>query len=103
MLFAARPAAALLSIELPQDPTWFRLAAVLLLILSGVYLALAVAPARVRHAPAAWAGAGRLVGAGVLAAAFLDGRGAVFAGVAACDLALGLIHLGAAWTARRAP
>jgi hypothetical protein len=98
MLAAAEPAARMLRIALPAERGWFRLCAVLLLILAGLY-ALASAEPRWSHRAGLVAGVGRLAGAVVLLSSF--GPAAAFRVIGAMDGALGACHLTACAVAAR--
>jgi len=100
ILLAPRPAASILRIDLPPDPTYLNLVAVLLLILAGIYGAAARAPGRYL-AVAPISGLGRVAGCGVLVGAWATGHPRAFLFLGLADLALGLVTLGAWWRERR--
>jgi hypothetical protein len=92
MLAIPGPAAALLGIDLPADMTWFRLAAVLLLIVAGAYVAASRAGGRAAHEVAIVAALGRILGCIVLVGAGLDARVPALTAAGVADGALGIVH-----------
>ena len=92
MLVAPGPAAGIIGIRLPPDMTWFRLTAVLLLIVSGCYVVAARAGGGVAHQIAIVAFGGRLLGCLVLVGAGLDLRVPVLVAAGVADGILGLSH-----------
>lgn len=92
-------AARLLGIEIPADPFYLRLNGVFLLILSGLYALPAIRPERF-HPIAPVSAVGRLAGCLVFAAAWRQGRPAVFLVLGLADLAIGLATA-LAWIAAR--
>lgn len=102
MLLAPGSAARLLAIELPDEPVWFQLCGVLLLIVACAYVI--GARSGMRHAIAVAAGLGRIAGAFVLFRAAGRGQGAVFMVAAASDALIGWLHVATAsarWSAAR--
>ena len=99
ILVAPAPAASLLRIDLPPDPVYLRLAAILLLILAGIYAAAARTPARyVAVAPVSAAGRG--AGCLLLLHAWSAGHPRAFLVLGLADLALGLVTFVTWWRER---
>ena len=103
MLVAPGPAAALLGITLPNDMTWFRLTAVLLLIVAGAYVVAARAGGKAAHEVAIVAAVGRLLGCIVLVGAGLDAHVAALTAAGVADGILGLAHFALAVRERGRP
>ena len=95
ILAFAEPVAGLLGLSLPADPIYFKLNAILLLILAALYLAAAREPERYRLV-APISGAGRVAGFVFFVWAWRGGRPPAFLALGVADLALGLATL-AAW------
>lgn len=88
VLFATKPAAALLRLTIPADPVFLYLNGVLLLLLAGVYTAAAREPERY-GAVAPVSAAGRTAGFALFVWAWFGGRPATFLALGAADLAIG--------------
>jgi len=89
-----RPAAALMGLKVPDDPVYFYLNGILLLLLAGLYAAAARAPERYR-AVAPISGAGRVAGCCFFVSMWAGGHPDAFLGLGLADLALGVATLGA--------
>lgn len=100
ILVALRPAAALLRLEVPAEPLYLRLCAVLLFMLAAMYTAAARDP--VRHvAVVQVAGWGRIAGFVLLTATGVLDRVATYVVLGVADLAFGVAHLALLTRARR--
>ena len=98
MLACAAPVARLFGLSLPADPVYFKLNAILLLILASLYAVAAREPERYRLiAPVS--GAGRVAGFIFFVWAWRGGRPPAFLALGAGDVAIGLATL---WVWRRA-
>ena len=85
------PSSAVLRIPLPEDPVYFRLVGVLLLMMAGFYAAAARDPRA--YAPvAAVAAGGRFLGFLAMALAWISGAPAAFLLLAYGDLAFAAVH-----------
>ncbi len=91
ILFWTRPAAALLDLELPEDPVYLRFNGVFLILLAGLYMLPAISPARYQGVVAV-ASIGRLLGFVYLGMVWRSGGAQAFGGLALADLAFGIIH-----------
>ena len=100
ILVAPKPAAAGLRIELPHDPVYLRLVAILLLILAAIYAAAARAPGRY-PAVAPTSAAGRCAGCALLVHTWSAGHPPAFLFLGLADLLLGLVTLATWWRERR--
>jgi hypothetical protein len=95
MLAFAEPVARLFGLPLPADLVYFKLNAILLLILAALYLAAAREPERYRLV-APLSGAGRVAGFVFFVWAWRGGRPPAFLALGVADLAIGLATL-AVW------
>jgi len=100
ILIALRPAAALLGLDVPADPTYLRLNGVFLLMLAAMYAAAARAPLRYA-AVVGTAIVGRTAGCALFAWVHAGGGPATFLGLAIGDLAFAVAHLALWRRARR--
>ncbi len=91
ILVAKRPSARLLGLELPDDPVYLNLVGVLLLLLAAIYALAAREPERYKGVVVA-AACGRLAGAALLLSAWMGGEPRAFAGLAAGDFLLAVLH-----------
>lgn len=100
ILFFTAPAAALLGLEVPQDPVYLRLNGIFLLILAGLYALPAVAPRRYSGVVVV-AVAGRSLGFLYFVWAWHGGAATVFLLLGFVDLLFGLAHAALLWAAGR--
>ncbi len=92
ILFFTRPAAALLGLDLPDDPVYLRLNGIFLILLAGLYLLPAISPARYQGVVVVGS-IGRLLGFVYLGLVWRSGGGQAFGGLALADLAFAVIHV----------
>ncbi len=92
ILFFPRPAARILSLELPADPVYLELNGIFLLILAGMYLLPVLDPRRYRGVVRIAAG-GRFLGFLFLGTAGWSDREPAFLVLAMGDLLFALLHL----------
>lgn len=91
ILFATEPAAAILGLEVPEDPVYLRLNGVFLVLLAGLYLLPALDPRRYRGVVLV-AACGRTLGFLYLASVWWHGRPPAFLLLALFDLAFAAAH-----------
>jgi hypothetical protein len=96
------PAARLLGLTLPEDPTYLQLNGILLLLLGAIYLVAGADPHRHQNLIAVVA-AGRFLGFVFLFAVWVSGRPPAFFGLALGDLFFALLHVVLLLRARREP
>lgn len=91
ILFATAPAAAILGLEVPEDPVYLRLNGVFLVLLAGLYFLPALDPRRYRGVVLV-AACGRTLGFLYLALVWWQGRPRAFLLLALADLAFAAAH-----------
>ncbi len=91
ILFWTRPAAALLDLDVPDDPVYLRFNGVFLILIAGLYLLPAISPARYQGVVVV-ASFGRLLGFIYLGLVWWSGGAQAFGGLALADLAFAVIH-----------